>query len=198
MAEVVRISDFDTPENSVLLTYHAEGGDNFGIPSPTRAALIIEWITEASTNCEPLEADAGVGPIAESPCSAPVDLERYGTEASREAWRAPDGINTLLVGDAPSNPGACGDAVCHGSPNTGGSLWLAQNDQPGAAECNLSIVEAYILRGDIDNSDLLTKPLGEISVTPNERTHGGAVVFRGRDDPDYILLRNWIISGGVL
>jgi hypothetical protein len=197
MSELLRISDFDMPAESIALVYHRDQGDPHGVLSPTRFTILEEWIRSSTSNCPDVEADGGMASVGQFPCAAPVDVERYGTEASRALWLGEEGINVMLIGDRPANPGACGDAICHGTPGMGGALWLATNDQPGNAECNLQIVEAFIRRDEPLTSELLMRPLGESAVRPEDGMHGGAVVFRGRDDPEYVRVLQWIVEGGV-
>ena len=197
--EALRLIDFDTPDRSTLFTYHRDKDDSHGIFTAAREGLVTEWIEASTQDCvAELESDAGpVNPGTDSPCPSNVDPERFGTPESRAQWAAPDGVHEVLVGTGPANPGKCGDPACHGTAGTGGNLWFQSAELPDAVDCNLSVIEGWINRLDVDSSEILTEPLGEMPDRPGESQHGGAVVFRGRDDPAYILLRNWIIEGGI-
>tara|TARA_B100001093_G_scaffold245727_1_gene235272 strand:+ start:127 stop:1098 length:972 start_codon:yes stop_codon:yes gene_type:complete len=199
LQETLRLVDFDNPDDSPLLAYHRDQGDTHGIFTPTRAAVVTSWIAAGTIDCPDEAPDAGVDPMPNpiGPCGPIVDRDRYGTASSRALWFAPGGINELLVGTSAIEPGKCGDATCHGAQGVGGTLWLATRYNDTSAACNLQVVEAFINRVDVDRSDLLVKPLGETPVTPEGGVHGGQTVFRGRDDPDYIRLRNWVIEGGL-
>jgi len=197
MQEVLRLIDFENPADSSFFRYHLDGGDDYGIPMADQIARFIGWIESARDNCDPPEPDAGMSGPSSFPCNAPVDTERFGTPESRDEWLRPGGVNELLVGDGPNNPGYCGGVLCHGSRDTGGDLWLARNEQMGNAECNLQVIEPFIDRGNVDTSNLLMWPLGENPIRPEQGRHGGSVVFQGRDDPNYVRLRAWIISGGI-
>ena len=197
--EALRLIDFDAPERSTLFTYHRDKDDSHGVFTAAREDLVTEWIQASTQNCvAETESDAGVvRPGAESPCPSNVNADRFGTPESRAQWAAPGGVHEVLVGTGPANPGKCADPACHGTSGTGGNLWFQSADMPDAANCNLSVIEGWINRLDVDSSEILTEPLGEMPDRPGQSQHGGAVVFRGRDDPAYILLRNWIIEGGI-
>ena len=197
MNEVLRLSDFEDFENSRLLRYHPDKGETYTLLAGRRQQY-LDWLEDAVNGCD--IPDVGVpeeGDVMAVPCSVGVDEERYGTPESRASWNMPGGIHAMLVGDESTGRGLCASAECHGmAASEANQLAFAPYEVPGAAACNLRAVEPYIDRMNIDMSDILIRPLGEDPVRPGEFRHGGATVFRGRDE-NFGRLRDWIIESNA-
>ena len=136
---------------------------------------------EAVGGMDQMGGRQAMGPV---PCDALPQGDGIGNPGFREAFG--NGINELLVEE-------CNQfGACHGERGGGGGLYLLPLDDPCSVDWNFVVTSHFINPRRIDESLILTKPLGFGSV---DNTHGGAVVFAGTADPNYVALRNWLIDG---
>ncbi len=187
--EVLVFVDFANPDASDLLRYpySSAGGDPVhSTPSPVffegseEAAAIRQWIVDATKEEAP---DAGVGPAPSGP-----DLEvPCGALPDPSGLRGPDWYASFGERIDPMLTQTCTGADCHSVPGMGGGYWL----RVGGTDCdrrwNFLMLQWYVDPVAPIDSRILQKPL--------EPTHGGREVFHGTSDPNFVMLKDWIVSG---
>lgn len=187
--EVAGFMDFDAPEQSVLITYHAGTGL---APSQPLVDALIAWaappVAAPADDC----GDGGVGPDGgdDGPiegglvaCEAlPGPTSELGYSAGFwAAYAEPSAegppIDDLLVAD-------CATAGCHVADGSGDGYWLMTEGDDCATRWNFLSTQWFVRPGDVLRSPLLLKPI--------EQPHGGRQVYQGRDDPRFIRLLRWL------
>lgn len=182
-----RMIDYEEPAESKFLRHHRTGHPGH-IPAGTQTdGLVIAWINDALTPPSMMMMN---------PDEVVYRCDEVEITDQQLMWR--DGfisaeINAMLVGTPDMPDGRCGGSDCHAGPGAGRLLFA-----PPEIDCTVdyNFLEAvdWVNRDDVLASPLLVEPLGEPSQETGRIEHGGRVVFNGRDDPDYILLRRWIES----
>jgi hypothetical protein len=189
LAEVLAFTDFDDPDASDLLRYpfsSAAGDPVHSTPSPVffegseEAAAIRQWIVDATQEDEP---DAGVGPGPSGP-----DLQvPCGALPDPAGVRGPGWYASFGERVDPMLTSTCTGADCHNVPGMGGGYWL----RTGGTDCdrrwNFLMLQWYVDPVTPIDSRILQKPLDPL--------HGGREVFHGTSDPNFVLLKDWIVSG---
>lgn len=186
--EVLSFVSFDAPTDSPLLVWHPQGHQGYIIPQSATYNRILEWIEDAIAPPEP-EGAGGMGGVGgmgggQVPCEGipPPGSPGGRSQGYRDAFEAEvdgESINDMLVE-------SCGEqGACHGTQGAAGGYWLlADLEDPCAIQWNYLVSQWFIDPLLPDASLLLSKP--------RERNHGGAVVFRGRDDARHVRLLLWI------
>jgi hypothetical protein len=188
MAEVLEWVDFDEPlEDSPLLKWirdEAERGHPFSssFADGEEYDMLLAWLEDAITpDPDPPMGGMGGGmggmgggggadmQLCDGlPDSDPLDRPGY-------YERFDDRINALLISK-------CANGDCHAIPRNAGRLWL--DTEFCSVRFNFNAVQAYINQRFPNQSPLVTQP-----ISPN---HGGRMVFRGSDDPEYVQLLQWV------
>jgi hypothetical protein len=203
LADVVEFVNWLEPDQSQLLLKGANLVDHEATPSlfvgTENWNTLIAWIEASVIRPEPPMPDAGVPdagvPIGDGgvavdggmmmgggggdgvPCDAVPDPRVIRPQYDFD-WYGQQ-VNPMLLARCASGDG------CHGEQSMEHSLWL----QVGADECSLrwNMLTAlwHVDRpDDVVNARLMTRPL--------DPRHGGRVVFQGRDDCGFILLKLWL------
>lgn len=86
-------------------------------------------------------------------------------------------VNASLITSCASRGG------CHQTSTN--AFWLQQLDAECSTQANFLMTQSYIDFTNYDASPILTAPY--------DPEHEGYMIFQGRDDPRFRLLRNWII-----
>jgi hypothetical protein len=148
---------------------------------------IVAWMEASIVYPEPdPEPDAGMmpdpgmmpGPGGTTiPCEVVPDPRQIRPEYDFDWFQAQ--VNPTLIARCASGAG------CHADQSMEHALWY----QTGADECatrwNMLATLWFVdTPADVVSSELLEQPL--------RPRHGGSVVFEGRDDCDYILLKLWL------
>jgi hypothetical protein len=88
-----------------------------------------------------------------------------------------DEVNASLITSCASR-GGCHQTATH-------AFWLQQLDAECSTQANFLMTQSYIDFTNYDTSPILTAPY--------DPEHQGYMIFQGRDDPRFRLVRNWII-----
>lgn len=204
LEEVLRLTNFCNPEGSVLMVYASSDQNSTPIhpvpsmPMPRGTApyeTLLSWIEDSVPVPDmyippppedaglPDEMDEGIPDmeVPVEPPPVPCDgipsealFDRYDLDEFREV------INPMIIQTCAEQAG------CHGESGVGGGLYYLTQQDECSRRWNLLVTQWYINPTDLPRSLILTQPL--------DRDHGGQVVFRGSNDPNYVLLSSWLLS----